>query len=357
MLTVNPSRMQTRFCWSAWPAVAWARTRSRPCSRDLAGRFDDADQADHHHRVRGERAARRVDLDDVVRARARRGGSTSCGENGAATSATSTGARSDAGPLRGERGRRRLGEVTHAGLVDVDAVVDAADPHRPVDERRGPVTGGQDDRGRAVGDRREVVTAQRVAHVRLLSSASTSNVPLTCAYSLLDRVARGCGRRSRPSRARCATPASSNARGLQRGERRRVEPERREVVRVELQRPDLPGRARRRAPVAVHEHEIDVALLQAGPPLVHRPRAVHLDVRLRDRRPRADGLDGLHERERLAGEVVAAARHGEPDVVPVDARHADRLLGDVEHHLRLGDLGAAHRRDLPVADDRDVDHC
>ena len=29
----RPSRMQTRFCWSAWPAVAWASTRSRPRSR------------------------------------------------------------------------------------------------------------------------------------------------------------------------------------------------------------------------------------------------------------------------------------------------------------------------------------
>src|SRR5262249_35046630 len=37
-------------------------------------------------------------------------------------------------------------------------------------------------------------------------------------------------------------------------------------------------------------------------------------------------------------------------------RHAQRLLGRVEHHLRLGDLGAAHRRDLPVADDGHVDH-
>ena len=64
----------------------------------------------------------------------------------------------------------------------------------------------------------------------------------------------------------------------------------------------------------------------------------------------------LHEGERLPGEVVAAPRHREPDVVAVDAGHPERLLGDVEHHLRLGDLGAAHRRDLAVPDDRNVDH-
>ena len=63
------------------------------------------------------------------------------------------------------------------GLVDVDAVVDAGDPRRPLDQRRRLVAGGEHDRGRAVGDRREVVaraaararTARRAARRRRTS--------------------------------------------------------------------------------------------------------------------------------------------------------------------------------------------
>src|SRR5438874_463320 len=67
---------------------------------------------------------------------------------------------SAAGPGRTLRGRR-VGEVSHAERMRLDAMVDAADPRRPVGDLAGPVPGGEDHGRRTVGDRRAVVLAQR----------------------------------------------------------------------------------------------------------------------------------------------------------------------------------------------------
>ena len=44
-------------------------------------------------------------------------------------------------------------------------VIEAGDVRRPLAELSGPVTGGEDHRGRTIGDRREIVTTERLAHV------------------------------------------------------------------------------------------------------------------------------------------------------------------------------------------------
>ena len=143
-------------------------------------------------------------------------------------------------------------------------------------------------------------------------------------------------------------------RGLHRGEAHRVGAERREIERVHLHRVDVRGVGGGRPSGAHRQRDVDVAEQQPHPRLVQRPRAVHLDVRVALRRPRADGVDVLHERERLAGHVVAAAGAGEVDLGAGDAGVFDGAGHDVEQQLRLGLVGVAnHRRDAP-ADDRDV---
>ena len=56
-----PSMTQTRFCCRHGPDVECASVRRSALVSDLRGRLDDADQAGRHDRVRGQRAARRVD--------------------------------------------------------------------------------------------------------------------------------------------------------------------------------------------------------------------------------------------------------------------------------------------------------
>ena len=77
---------------------------------------------------------------------------------------------------------------------------------------------------------------------------------------------------------------------------------------IGLQREDLVVATGRRLARADHDGGVDVADLEADPRLEQRPRAVHLDVALVDRRPGADAVDVGDEGERRARQVVAASR-------------------------------------------------
>ena len=197
-------------------------------------------------------------------------------------------------------GRRRLGEVAHARVVHSVRCSKPGDPHRVLAQLPGLVGAGDDHRARAVGDRRQVVPAQRRAHVvlceQLVDVEVAGDLRVRVRLAVTPAAGRDLGHLALGDLARV-----DQRPGLQRGERRGVDAERREVVRVHLHRVDE-RRVGGRRPTRAHDHrDVDVAELQPEPRLVHRPRAVHLDVRVALRRPRADGVDVLHERERLAG--------------------------------------------------------
>ena len=69
---------------------------------------------------------------------------------------------------------------------------------------------------------------------------------------------------------------------------------------IELEAEDVLQVAHRRLAERVDERRVDVAVLQAHPRFVERPRAVHLDVRLDDRGPGAHGVE-RRSRTRTAG--------------------------------------------------------
>src|SRR5207253_10033549 len=114
--------------------------------------------------------------------------------------------------------------------------------------------------------------------------------------------------------------------GLQRSDADRVRPQWRGEVRIELYGHDLGQVAQRWLPECVHQRRVDVAVLQSDPCLVQRPGAVHLDVRLADRRPGADRVESFDESERHTGQVIAASGNGEPDVLLADARALDGVV-------------------------------
>jgi hypothetical protein len=122
---------------------------------------------------------------------------------------------------------------------------------------------------------------------------------------------------------------------LQRGERRRIGPQRGGVVRVELAAQHTAEVTGRRLAVAEDQRDVDLAHLQLDPRLVQRPRAVHVDVRFGDGRPRPEAVERHHEREPLAGEVVGAAGADEVDPVLGDARLLHDLGEDRHEHLDL----------------------
>ena len=109
------------------------------------------------------------------------------------------------------------------------------------------------------------------------------------------------------------------------------------------------GIAGRGATGAGDDRDLDVALLEPQPRLVERPRAVHLHVRVALRRPRADRVEVRHERERLAGDVVARAEAGEVDVGAGEAERLERVGDHAQQQLGLGEVGAAdHRASAPT---------
>ncbi len=145
--------------------------------------------------------------------------------------------------------------------------------------------------------------------------------------------------------------------GLQRRQADGVGSERRQGVGVELEDQRLGGLAHRRAAEAEDQRRVDLAGLDLHPGLVERPGAVHLDVRLRDRRPGADGVHGADEGEGLAREVVGAARDREADLLLRDAGALHRLVDHRHQHLDfVAQSLAPHVGRLRVRDDGDVAH-
>ena len=353
--TFSPSMTATRFCCSAGPLVAWASTRcaepskmcraakpmrSRPAENiGLAASappdgliFVDAVQADRLGEDQLLVAERRVELGDVDRA------------------GVTAGRR-----LRRRRRRRRRGQVAGAQHRRLDAVLDTGDPRRALPQLAGPVAGGQHDRRRAVGDRRDVVAAQRICEVRprqqlvdccwpasresTRGAAAANESSATCAICSAVHLPE-----SSPNRA--CRPAIDTASGhsgatvygsvCSARTRRRMPAE------------DLPK------PYTSAVSTSPVSSLDVG--LVQRPGGVHLDVRLVDRRHRADRVDRRDERECPPGKVIRGSRAPEADVGLLDAQLGVEL-GETRHqHLDAvgGAVGAAHMRCVREPDDGNV---
>ena len=220
------------------------------------------------------------------------------------------------------------------------------------------VTGDEDDRRRAVDRRADIVGAQRRDHVvgrEQLVDAQRSPETAGCLGLPGSRVTSL--RHDLGEILLAPTFAREHGLRLERRQRHVVGADRREVVRIELERQRLAQRhAQTRAARREHERHVDVAVLQPHPRLVERPRTVHLHVRLGDRRPRTRGFEHLHERERSAGEIVGAARAREADITPGHADGRQRLGDRRQQHQGLGLAGLLLQRRLGKRDDRDVTH-
>ena len=274
--------------------------------------------------------------------------------NGAWISATSIGPSASPGTLGRQRGGDRGGDVlADRGQVGLDAVIDAGDPRRTLAQVVGLLAPGQDHRGAAVGGGRQVVAAERVAHV--VGGEELVDVEVTRHLRVLVVLGR------RPVAGdQLGDVALGGLAGveqgpvLQRGQRPRVGAERGQVVRIDLDRVERARVGVGVLPDAGGDGGVDVALQEAHERLVHGEGAVHLHVRLVDRRPGAVGVDVGHEREGLARQVVTGAETGEADVVLGETGALEGPLHGGEHHLGLGVLGAAQHRRLRVPDDGDV---
>ena len=229
------------------------------------------------------------------------------------------------------RRRRRRGQIAGAQHRRLDAVLDAGDPGRVLPQFAGPVAGGQHDRRRAVGDRRDVVAAQRIGEVR----------PRRAVRRCFRRVSPN--RRARRPRRSPAPPAPSARRstcrvqaeaGLQAGGRYGIGHQRCHRVRVGLQRKHPAQHARAGLAEAVDQRGVDRTGEDLDVGLIERPCSVHLDVRFVDRRDGADRVDRREERERPPGKVIRGSRAPEPDVGLLDA----------EVGVQLGEASASASR-------------
>ena len=151
----SPSRTHTRFCCRHGPAVAWATRPVGLAVGDAGGGLADADEAGGHHRVGGQRAARRVDRRRRRRGRAPRAGSAPGGVNGACSSATSTApsatpAFSPAMRVDADRVRSRTPRSCGSMRWSMPRIHAGRLAHLA-----GQVAGREDDGGGAVGDRRQ----------------------------------------------------------------------------------------------------------------------------------------------------------------------------------------------------------
>ncbi len=255
-----------------------------------------------------------------------------------------------------EHGRLRPGQIPNARVMRLDAVVDATNPGRSPPQPARGIARGEYHRGRAVGDRRTVRGPQRRHHGRLGEHFVRRQRPGR------DRVRVGGGvapaARGDVREVAFGVPARVQVgAGRHRSQRDLVEPEGRQVIRVELQGHDLPQVTLGGLAERVHQRGVDVPVLQPHPRLVQGPGAVHLDVALRDRRPGADRVERRDKRERYARQVVAAARAGEPDLGTVQADllehigdHRLQHFGLAEPAVGAGVLGLRERHD------RDLTH-
>ncbi len=323
--------------------------------RDALRSLAEADQAGGHDRVGRQRPARRVDGHVVAQPEGLGDDQLLVGERCVQLGEVDL-AVAHSGLLACQLRGRRDREVAHAEGVGLDAVVEAADPRRPVAELAGEVARGQDQRGGAVGDGRAVVLAQRVGQVRLGEDLVDREVPGQLGLGVGLRVGpvadRDLGQVGLGGLARV-----EQGPGLEAGDADRVGPQRRDRVGLELGGQHLGQVARRGLPVAVDERRVDLADLELHPGLVERPGTVHLHVALDDGRPRSDGVEDRDEREGLAGEEVGAAGAGEPDGVGAEAGALPELTHHRHHHLDLVEaLDPALVLALREGDDRDVPH-
>ena len=241
--------------------------------------------------------------------------------------------------LSGELRRVRLGQVPKAGLVGLDAVIDTADPHRVRAARHGVGRRDHDGVG-AVGDGWAIVLVKRFDQIGLGQQLLYFEVALELGIWIVQRVLAAADRdlgHLALGVVALVEPGSC----LQCRHADGVDPERSERVRIELHVQGLRQRAHRRPSEREGEGGVAHAGLDLDPGFVEGPGAVHLHMGFGDRRPGAQPVDGSHEGEGLAGEVVGAARAGEADVGLREAR----LLNGVRHHgkdhLDLGALGLA----------------
>ena len=258
-----------------------------------------------------------------------------------------------AGLLAGELGRRRRREIAQPEVVRLDAMIETADPHRPVSELERPRAAGDDHGGRAIADGRQVVQSHRRAVVRRGEQLVDAAVVGDLRVRVGQRVA-STARHDLGEVAFGGLAGVDQRIGLQTRDRGVIEAERRDGVRIGLQWEHVTRCARRRLARADHERGLDVTEHQAVPRLVQRPRAVHLDVRLIDRRPGADPVDVRDEREGSARQVVAAPGDGELDVVAVHARATEQVVHAAHDHHLLGILEQPVRRCLRHRDDGNV---
>ena len=222
-------------------------------------------------------------------------------------------------------------------------------PGRVLPQLAGPVTGGQHDRRRAVGDRRDVVAAQRIGEVRpgqqLVDRTRRARRESVRGAALMESSATWaiCSAvhfpESSPNRA--CRPAVDTASGISGATVYGS------VCSASTRR-SIPARG---LAEAVHQRGVDRAGQDLDVGLVERPRGVHLHVRLVDRRDRADRVDGRQERECPPGKVIRGTRAPEPDVGLLEAQVCVQLGETGHQHLDAvgGAFGAAHMRGMREA--------
>ena len=238
----------------------------------------DAGEAGDHHGVRGERAAGRIDAHVVVEAERLAQDHLLVRERGVQFGDIDL-ALADARPLvpRAASMPMPSGRACPVRAASTRWSMPVIHAGRFAHLAR-EIARGEDDRRRAVGDRRAVVHAERRRDVRARrASPRRRSRRVTCAAAFDFRVAAGArGDLGHLALGRLAG-VEHRAR-LQGGDADAVRPERLRVVRIELQRQHVADVAQRRLAERVHQRGVDVAALEAHPRFVQRPRAVHLDV-------------------------------------------------------------------------------
>ena len=176
----------------------------------------------------------------------------------------------------------------------LDAMIDTGDPRWTLTQVIGPLTASKDDCGCLIGCRRQVVTTQRVAHV----VSCEQLVDRKIALHLCKRVRLGVGAVPSHDLSEIAfggLTGIDERTCLQCGQCPGVGTQRSEVIGIEFNREQ-----RRWIGVGVLANadghcDVNVALKKSNVGLVHRPRAVHLDMRLVDCRNHAVGVGVLHK--------------------------------------------------------------
>jgi hypothetical protein len=201
----------------------------------------DPGQPSGEHGVTAEHAAGGADADVVTDAERAAQQNLLVGERRVELGGVHT-SRSRRAP-GGGRGRGR-GQVPRPQRRRVDPVLEPGNPGGPLAQLAGPPRRCQDHGRRPVADRRAVVRAERVGDVGLAEQSLDRYLPGQLRPRVRDR--RGAAARRDVGHLGLAPqPGLDPEPGLQRRDTHRVRPQRRQQVRVELQRehpPQLSGR-------------------------------------------------------------------------------------------------------------------